>query len=624
MFSPRWYQEDSVKSVWEFLCSQAGNPIIVLPTGAGKSLCIAMLCRDAIEKFQGRVIILAHRKELLRQNEDKIRDLLPTHDIGVYSAGLNSRDTDHSIILAGIQSSYNKAFLFGRRNLVIIDESHLVPSDGEGMYRTFFLELGQINPTFRAVGLTATPFRTGEGKVCKPNSLFQKIVYDAPVKTLIEQGYLCNLLTNPAEATVDTSGLHIRAGEFINSEMNQLFDDSKKIESACLEIIAKTQGRNSLLVFCSGVFHANKIALKLEEITGEECGVVTRDTPSLERAATLGRFKNGFLKRLCNVDVLTTGFDSPGIDAIAILRATMSPGLFAQMVGRGLRVSPLKQDCLILDFGENLKRHGPIDSADFGDLKKRRDRNGKEIEEKKSEEEEETDNRKECPACGELVEPAAKFCPCGWKFPDSQMIARHGAKAGDLPIFQSDIKPTKWLVETVGFSKHIKRKAEPGTPATLRVDYGCIPCESSNETVCYYCLKEFASTDGIVVVESGPHKRELRCPSCGTHVQWVHKTGNLQYEKISEWVCLDHTGYAKTKALKWWSKRSKAECGSVDEALSLWKRGAVASPVWITTKPDGNFKKITGYGLDERPDEWREETEIDAAFDAFDEIEVPF
>jgi len=558
----RWYQSEAVDSVWNHLCNKPGNPAIVLPTGAGKSLCIAMICRDAIEKFNGRVIVLAHRKELLIQNAGKVKALLPDIPVGMFSAGLGRCDINQPIICGGIQSVYNKAHEFGTRQLVIVDEFHLVPSGGEGMYRTFFSDMRQLNPNLRVVGLSATPFRTGEGKICRPDALFQEVCYSAPIKRLIAEGFLSNLSTEPADASVDTSGLHLRGGEFIPAEMTALFDDDRKIEAACREIVQKTYGRRSTLIFCPGVFHAAKTAKKLEELTGEECGIVTGDSLPLERASTLDRFRRGELKRLTNIDVLTTGFDAPCIDAIAVLRATMSPGLFAQMVGRGLRTSPGKSSCLILDFGENIKRHGPLDSDTYGNqLKGKRQGSGEAP-------------TKNCPACTEPCPISARFCECGWKFPEPE-LAKHGTNPDGSPILEADVPETRWTVEEVLFSRHKKKNGGPDTPDTLRVDYVC--------------------TDS-----SG---------------------GNLARQTISEWVCLEHDGFAQTKAHLWWSARSNAPAPDIDEAISLWKRGAVAGPSSLVTKPNGRFVRIVSVELDPKPETWDEEP--DEIFDAF-ETEVPF
>jgi len=132
MLTLRPYQFAAVSSFWSFLRGQTGNSVIVLPTGAGKSLVIAQVCDDAVKRFKGRVVVLAHRKELLNQNADKIRKLAPDLDIGIYSAGLGKRDGLYAdVCVAGIQSIYKKAYDLGQRHLVLIDEAHLVPRDGE-------------------------------------------------------------------------------------------------------------------------------------------------------------------------------------------------------------------------------------------------------------------------------------------------------------------------------------------------------------------------------------------------------------------------------------------------------------------------------------------------------------
>ncbi len=151
MFILRPYQSAAVSAFWSFLRGQSGNPVIVLPTGAGKSLVIAQVCHDAVKRFNGKVIVLAHRKELLSQNADKIRRLAPDLDIGIYSAGLRKRDgLDADVCVAGIQSIFKKAYDLGQRHLVLIDEVHLVPRDGEGMYQHFLTELQSANEKVRA------------------------------------------------------------------------------------------------------------------------------------------------------------------------------------------------------------------------------------------------------------------------------------------------------------------------------------------------------------------------------------------------------------------------------------------------------------------------------------------
>lgn len=567
MYELRWYQSESVAATWNHLCHQAGNPVIVLPTGAGKSLVIADLCREAIQKYRGRVIVLAHRKELLEQNAEKIRALLPDMDVGIYSAGLRSRDTEHDLVVGGIQSVFGKSHEFGSRQLAIIDEAHLVPHDGEGMYRTFLESLRSVNPRLRLVGLTATPYRLDCGPLCRADALFQTICYSAPVKRLIEEGFLCALTSSPAESSVDTSRLKLRGGEFVSQDAERAFDAAAVVNAACREIAIKTVGRKSILVFCSGVQHASHVAAQLAHITGDAVDIVTGETPPLERQSILTSFKKQYVRYLCNVDVLTTGFDAPCIDAIAILRATMSPGLFAQMCGRGFRIHESKQSCVILDFGENIKRHGSLDMPNYGmDEPKKGDGDAP---------------TKECPNCQAACPLGSIECyECGFVFPiretDDEIKARHNATSSDGESVLS--KPRRWVVEEI--SMHVHRKKDSPS-RTLRVDYLCLPIES--------------------------------------------KGGNLEHQKISEWVCIEHDGYARLKAAKWWRVLSKSPFPEdIEDAIDLWKRGAVATVNHIETIRESKFLRIVKHEHDGIPELWDEEL-VEVDFEtANDDADIPF
>jgi superfamily II DNA or RNA helicase len=344
MLTPRYYQSDANAAVWKYLCEDQGNPLVILPTGAGKSLVIALLIEQA-RKFDGRVIVLQHRKELIEQNAAELQELMPGVDVGIYSAGLKSRQTSHDVLMAGIQSIYKRAADIGERHLILIDEAHLVSQDDESMYGQFLAEVRLKNPKCRVVGLTATPFRTGEGPLCGKKKLFQFPVYEAFTGDLIKQGFLCPITNKPADADVDTEGIKTRGGEFIESDMQAAFMSADNTALAVREIVENCHDRKSILIFCAGVNHAEDTA-KLLEKTGERVGLVTGETLAIERSGILSDFKSQSLRWLVNCDVLTTGFNAKCVDAIAIMRATMSPGLFCQMVGRGLRLHPSKANCI--------------------------------------------------------------------------------------------------------------------------------------------------------------------------------------------------------------------------------------------------------------------------------------
>lgn len=565
MLTPRYYQSAANAAVWHYLPNNDGNPLIVLPTGAGKSLVIAMLIQQA-RKFNGRVIVLQHRKELIEQNAAELRELMPGISVGIYSAGLKSRQTEHDVLLAGIQSIYRKALDIGDRHLVIIDEAHLVSENDETMYGQFLRELKLNNSKMRVTGLTATPFRTGEGPLCGRSRLFQRIVYEAQTGRLIEEGFLCPITNKPADAEVDTEGIKLRGGEFIESEMQAVFVDN--VDAACLETIEKCRDRRSILIFASGVKHAEDVAAFISKHCNERVGLVTGETLPIERSGLLTDFKNQELRWLVNCDVLTTGFNAKCVDAIAIMRATMSPGLFCQMVGRGLRLHPSKVNTLILDFGENIKRHGSIDDANFGRASEakrgqaaRAALNGR---------------GKPCPACGIDVAANTRECECGYLFP----VNVEGTSDGSSQL-TGQIPPEVWTVVSCGWGKHTKR-GDNEAPPTLRIDYEC---------------------------------------------RLVESEGGLLTTKISEWVCIEHEGFARMKAIGWWQNRSAANVpDSVEEAVSLLNRGACRMSSQITTTKDGKYFRIQSCEFsDEIPDEWEEEME-EESFGEFSGIgeDVPF
>lgn len=321
----RHYQQQAVDAVYDHLRTRDDNPVIVIPTAGGKTPIIATICRDAVSKWNGRVLILAHVKELLEQAVEKLNIMAPDLMVGVYSAGLNSRDTLAPIIVAGIQSVYKRANELGAFDLILVDEAHQVPLEGDGIYRSFLQDMKEINPNVRLIGLTATPYRMKSGMICGKDNLLNHICYEIGVKELITQGYLCPLVSKAGRRVVDTSKLHVRSGEFIASEMEELMDEENLVLAACSEIAGYTNDRNSCLIFASGVKHAEHITRILRQDYDLDVECVLGDTPSLFRTQHLEDFKSGKLKYLVNVGVLTTGFDAPCIDCVVLLRPTNSP-----------------------------------------------------------------------------------------------------------------------------------------------------------------------------------------------------------------------------------------------------------------------------------------------------------
>jgi DNA repair protein RadD len=580
MLQLRPYQQEAVNAVYKHLSERDDNPCIVLPVGSGKSLVIAQIATDAVKNWGGRVLLLAHVKELLEQNAEKVRLLCPDIKVGLYSAGLGSRDTDDSIIVAGIQSVYKKACELGRFDLILIDEVHRLAPTGEGTYRTFLKDAQIINPNVRVIGLTATPFRLKGGLICKPENILNHVCYEAGIKEMIVNGYLSPLKTRAGKSKVDLSGLQTRAGEFISSQAEEAMDTDWLTRNACKEIAELTKERNSVLIFTTSVAHCEHVAAEITKLTGQECGIVTGDTPSLQREETLKRFKVESvksdlfgselppLKYLANVNVLTTGFDAPNIDCVVLLRPTASPGLLIQAVGRGTRLHPSKTDCLILDFGGNILRHGPIDAIE---IKEQSTGSGEAP-------------AKECPDCNSLIHAAYRNCPeCGYEFPPPE-TSNIETKADTSSILSGEIEDNTYQVRDIYYSLHTKRGADEDHPKTMRIEYEI----------------------GI-------------------------------YNSVSEWVCPEHTGWARGKFEEWWKERSLAEPPrTAFEAVELARSGALADTKEITVRSVSGerFDKVIGYELGEIPayrepgweDETGEQLEPACVFDEDDDWinDLPF
>jgi DNA repair protein RadD len=503
---------------------------------SGKTPVMATICRDVVERWNGRVLILAHVKELLEQAVDKLHAMAPDlwMRIGVYSAGLRSRDTEHPIIVAGIQSVCRRAAELDSFDLVLIDECHLIPPDGEGMYRTFLAEARVVNPNVRLIGLTATPYRMTTGMICGPQNLLNHVCYEVGVRELIVQGYLCPLRSKAGRQKADTSSLHIRGGEFIASEVETLMDDDTTVRTACREIVQHTQDRHSVLIFAAGVQHALHVQRVLAEL-GQDCGFVCGETLPFERANTLQRFRDGNLKYLVNVNVLTTGFDAPNIDCVALLRPTNSPGLYYQMVGRGFRLDPSKDNCLVLDFGGNILRHGPVDALQ---IKKPGTGDG-------------DAPAKECPQCRAVIHAAYTRCPeCGYEFPPPER-ERHDGTATTAGVLGGQAEDTEYSIMDVQYSVHVKRDAPEDAPRTMRVEY---------------------------------------------------RIGFNRWQ--SEWVCFEHTGYARAKAEAWWRQRSNQPVpATADEAVVLCQAGGVCQTKAITVRhvSGERYDRIAAYQLGPKP-----------------------
>jgi len=454
MLELRDYQRDALNGLYDFWAKGGQNPLLDIPTGAGKSLIQAKLMQEVIELDPtARIVSVTHVRELISQNYEELMDIWPWAPAGIYSAGLNQRNTWSQILFCGIQSVYKRVSEFGAIDLCMVDESHLIPRKSSTMYRKFLQGLREQNPKCKIVGLTATPFRLDSGRLdTGDDAIFSGIAYSVGVKRLIDAGYLVPPIPKGMATKLDISNVHKRGGEFIAGELQAAVDKEAITEAACDEIVEYGRDRKGWIIFATGIDHAEHVMAALCR-RGFPCEIITGKMKRHERDIIIEKFKAGELRALSSVGVLTTGFNARHVDLLAFLRPTMSVGLYIQMVGRGMRTFPEKTDCLVLDFAGNVLRHGPIDDPM---IREPGEGGG-------------PAPMRECPNCHTISFASYRACPtCGFVF-EIEQKPKINATAANLPLLSDQNRPQWTDVDDWRFFRHQKF----GKPATLRVEYIC-------------------------------------------------------------------------------------------------------------------------------------------------------
>jgi DNA repair protein RadD len=457
----RPYQTEAIAALYAYWRAGGGNPLVDMATGCGKSFVIAELIRRLYEgKPSRRFLLLTHVAELVEQDVAALRALWPHAPIGINSAGLGERCWDAPIVVAGIQSVFRNPEALGRRSLVIVDEAHLIPAAGDGMYRTLLDALRRSNPDMRVAGLSATCYRLDSGRLDEGEGrLFDRVVYTYGIAAGIADGWLAPLTARATPIEINVADVGRRGGEFIAGELEQAANRNEIVEGAADEIVARGAERKSWLCFCAGVDHAHHVrdALRRRGIVAE---TVTGETPQKDRDRIFAEFKAGNIRALTGANIFTVGFDAPAVDLIAMLRPTLSAGLFVQMVGRGTRKAEGKSDCEVLDFAANVRQHGPVDAVSITT----RLRKGAAAVERSN-----APRAKACPNCQVYAAVEATCCAaCGYSWASALRAIKHAARAEAVPILSSHVV---WLdVQAVTLSSY--RKPDGAVPV-LRVEYTC-------------------------------------------------------------------------------------------------------------------------------------------------------
>lgn len=467
---PRDYQSRIESEVFDwFNQGGKGNPLVSAPTGSGKEYMINSFFKTILQQWPNqRLIMVCHTKELVEQNYLGFCRLCPeyAHLAGLYSAGLNRKDEGAQVLFAGIQSIAKKAYQVGWFDMAVVDEAHAISPNDETLYQRFLNDLVQINPYFRMVGYTATPFRLGYGYIYGEGKIFSEVAAEVEIPELLEKGYLSPVVSKALDISIDTSGVKKRKGEFIASQLATQLD--LVMNEALDDVCVKAADRAAWIIFCPTVESAEKASDYLNKL-GILTACVTGNTPKAERAELLADFKAGKYRALTNVEVLTTGFNNPAIDCVVMLRPTESTALYIQMIGRGMRIFDGKEDCLVLDYANNISTHGCVDDPIVKIPKQNREKGEAPV--------------KICPECEEYVHASASECGgCGHIFPPP--APKIETKASDAPLLKAQIKIEFRDVDHWELKCHKK----PGKPASMRVDHyasGIFPVIIASEWICF-------------------------------------------------------------------------------------------------------------------------------------------
>lgn len=454
IYEERWYQRGAVDAIWDyFAAGNNGNPVIAMPTASGKTHVISNFMKRALYHYpQSTFGVVTHVKELIEQNADKFSKAWPHAPYGVHSASLKARDHAQPIIFGGVQSMVKNPGIFGRRDIMFIDECHLVGPGDETNYQLLIRDWRKINPYMKVVGLSATIWRMGLGYITDEHEgqIFHDIAYNLCTMEgfarLLAEGFLCPLIPKRTNIEIDTSGLMLGAnGDFNQKQLQDAANRERITYAALTEAIPYGQNRRSWLAFASGVEHCENVSNMLNSMGISSTFVHSKMKDPNERDKRIQAHKEGRVRCLVGNNIFTTGYDHPPLDFIIDLQPTMSVPKHVQKYGRGMRISPetYKENCLILDFGGNVRRCGPINDPL---IPRRKGAGGGDVP------------IKICDHCGVYNHISARICDgCGMPFEFETKIFK---QASEQEILKSDIPIIEIFdVDSVFYWKQVSKKS---------------------------------------------------------------------------------------------------------------------------------------------------------------------
>lgn len=562
MLIPRDYQHHAFEELWQYFNVSVGNPLVLMPTGTGKSIVPPMFLRAMMEAFPGsRAMLATHVEKLVEQNFAKLLEYWPSAPAGIHSAGLNRRDIGFPIIFGGVQSMYLRAADFGHVDILFIDEAHLVSAKESGMYSTLIAALLAINPKMKIVGLTATGWRSDNGPLVG-SGIFTDIAVDMTTleawNYFVDAYYLAPLVSKRTHLHISAEGVEMLGADYNLKQLEEKVDKEHLIRQAVEELRwwGDSENRNTWMLFAVGVNHCEHVADILNDMGVSAIAIHSK---SKKPADLLRRYAAGEWRAAVSMNKLTTGVDIPHIDLIGMMRHTWSSNLWIQMLGRGARpvyapgwnlstwegrrhamaASVKPNGCRVCDFVRNTENLGPVNDPIVPERKKDRKKGGS--------------SRapfKVCAKCNEYNNAAARFCKaCGDEFPLSVYM---DGVSSDLDVMvrapvqetQPDPIVDRLSVVNVTYNTHHKKNKPP----SLRVSYFC------------------------------------------------KGSGNIP-RMFSEYICLEHIGTARDKAARWWRDRCTAADvpSTVERALELRDHLRIPRQILVWVNSPTNHPEIQSY-----------------------------
>lgn len=481
MLVPRYYQNDALNALLSFFDGMhpgvKANACLKLPPGTGKSLIAAMIIKELYERWKIRIILFCHSSELIKQDYEKAVEYWPEGKplFGINADQLGQRDYDSQIIFASIQSSCNNPGLFFENNkqpfnLAIVDEVQRVPESGDGQYLTTFDFFLEQNSDMRVAGLTASDWRLGTGKICKPGNIMTDLIYEYPIMEAIDNGFLSKPVNKATKYKIDRSKFKVRAGEFTEESVNKVMNEGGLIANQIGEAIqtAEEEEREFWIVNCFGIKHANAVYDEVKS-RGIVCDVIHSEIEKSQRKDIMLRYREKMTTAIIHVGMLSLGVDFPHADLCIMQCPTKSSEQYYQKVGRVLRVTPIpcpncgkmnvviEDDCqeckspinwtyqqktgFILDQDGNVAEHGAV-NCDLTSSDKR-------INWKKG------PKTKECKHCNKEVAIHLKICPyCETPFPTRERENKTLMRAAHDQIL---VEPEWVKVESHQFFVSVKK-----------------------------------------------------------------------------------------------------------------------------------------------------------------------